>query len=315
MTLTGQLSPGQLISFHMLFRELSRHLWDLLSTLPTLIEASAGARRISEIMSRPLLVERPAATRAFGGLGEGMAFENVSFSHDDAQQHLDQVSLHIPRGRVTAFVGATGSGKSTALLLLLGVESPGSGRILIGGVDLRELPLTDYLSKVGAVFQDSLLFHASVGDNILSGCEDASREKVINSARAAEIDTWIESLPEGYDSLVTGDTCSGGQRQRIALARALIREPELLVLDEPTSALDTATAAAVMRTLRRTAEGRTVILVTHQLRDAAEADHICVFERGRVVEVGSHAELMDRDGVYAALWSEQNNVCMMREMR
>jgi ATP-binding cassette subfamily B protein len=214
----------------------------------------------------------------------------------------------LPKGQLVAFVGASGSGKSTAIQLMLGLLSPDAGRITVGGADLRAISSDAYLSRVSAVFQDSLLFHASIRDNICAGRLDASEADIIRAARSAEIDDWIRSLPEGYDTMVSGDTCSGGQRQRLALARALIRDPELLVLDEPISALDVVTGAAVMRTLRRTAAGRTVLLVTHQLRDAAEASQICVFDQGRVVEIGSHAALVARNGVYATLWRKQNKV-------
>jgi ABC-type multidrug transport system fused ATPase/permease subunit len=234
-------------------------------------------------------------------------FEDVWFSYEGGEPHLDDVSLAVKRGEVAAFVGASGSGKSTALRMLLGLHAPQSGRILVGGVDLQRIPLGEYWSHVSAVFQDSLLFNTSIADNVRAGRLDASDAEVAAAARAAEIDDWIDSLPDGYATIVAGDTCSGGQRQRIALARALVRDPELLVLDEPTSALDAATGAAVMETLRRIAPGRTVVLVTHQLRDAAAAAQIVVFEDGRVAETGTHAELLMRDGVYASLWQRQRD--------
>jgi ABC-type multidrug transport system fused ATPase/permease subunit len=224
----------------------------------------------------------------------------------DAQAaQLREVSLTARAGEMTAFVGASGSGKSTALQLLLGLQRPQAGRVLVDDADLAGLALDDYWSEVSAVFQDSLLFHTSIGENIRAGRLGATDAEVEAAAAAAGIADWVQTLPDRYDTMVSGDTCSGGQRQRIALARALIREPRLLVLDEPTSALDPSTGNAVMQTLRRVSAGRTTILVTHQLRDAAVAQQIVVFERGRIAESGTHAALLEAMGPYAALWAQQ----------
>jgi ABC-type multidrug transport system fused ATPase/permease subunit len=163
------------------------------------------------------------------------------------------------------------------------------------------------------VFQDSLLFHASIADNIRAGLLAASDTQVQQAARAAGIADWIESLPAGYGTSVSADTCSGGQRQRIAIARALVRDPCLLVLDEPTSALDASTGRAVIETLLQVMQRRTTVLVTHQLRDAIHADQIVVFEQGRVVEAGSHTSLLAAAGSYANLWQQQERRLQARE--
>ena len=307
MAVRGELTPGALVAFYLLFGGLCEHLWNVTANTPSLIDAAAGMRRVREVLDETPPDAHDPRTERFAGLGEGLRFEDVSFSYEGGEPHLDHVSLAVPRGELAAFVGASGSGKSTALRMLLGLHAPHSGRILVGGVDLQRIPLGEYWSRVSAVFQDSLLFQASIADNIRAGRLDATDSDVARAAHAAEIDEWIDSLPDGYATLVAGDTCSGGQRQRLALARALVRDPDLLVLDEPTSALDAATGAAVMQTLRRIAPGRTVVLVTHQLRDAAEAARIVVFEYGCVAESGTHGELMARDGVYAALWAKQRH--------
>jgi len=311
MTLTGQLTTGQLVSFYLLFSGLCQYTWDFMAYVPHLLDASAGMRRIREVLDHPVPTPCTAQTKEFKGFGDGLRFEEVSFSHNGGQSHLDRASFHVPKGETVAFIGASGSGKSTALQLLLGLQHPDAGRISIDGVDLREFPLDSYLSRVGAVFQDSLLFHASIRDNIRAGRLTASDEEIRRATRSAGLDGWIRSLPAGYETLVSGDACSGGQRQRLAIARALVRDPALLVLDEPTSALDAATSMAVMQTLRKTSAGRTVVLVTHQLREAAAASRIVLFDQGRVVEIGTHAELLARRGLYANLWNKQRNVHLL----
>jgi ATP-binding cassette subfamily B protein len=305
MVLRGELTPGALVAFYLLFTGLCDHLWTLTATVPSLIGASAGMTRVHEVLREPEADTRAAQGDPYGGLGDGIRFEAVSFSYEGERNQLEGASFEVPRDALVAFVGASGSGKSTALQLLLGLHVPRSGRVLVGAADLARLALPGYWAHVSAVFQDSLLFHASIADNIRAGKLNATEEDVRRAARAAEVDDWVRTLPDGYDTPVSGDTCSGGQRQRIALARALVREPELLVLDEPTSALDPATGAAVMQTLLRVAAGRTAVLVTHQLYDAAGATRIVVFDEGRVAETGTHAALLARRGAYAELWAKQ----------
>ena len=334
MVVRGDMTPGGLIAFYLLFSSLATHTYSLTAAMPGLIGASAGMRRITELLgmpagpvpsgAAPVPVSVPGeADRA---VGEGnrrtmslqrppaIAFERVSFRYasdaaaDTAAVPADQLgdaTFEIAAGRMTAFVGASGSGKSTALQLLLGLQTPRAGRVLVDGLDLAQADLQAYWSGVSAVFQDSLLFHATIAENVRAGRLDATEAQVAAAAQAAGIASWVDSLPEGYGTMVAGDTCSGGQRQRIAIARALVREPVLLVLDEPTSALDPATGRAVMQTLLDVSGGRTSVLVTHQLRDAARADHVVVFDRARVVEAGTHAQLLALGGVYAGLWAQQ----------
>ena len=334
MVVRGDMTPGGLIAFYLLFSSLATHTYSLTAAMPGLIGASAGMRRITELLgmpagpvpsgAAPVPVSVPGeADRA---VGEGnrrtmslqrppaIAFERVSFRYasdaaaDTAAVPADQLGdapFEIAAGRMTAFVGASGSGKSTALQLLLGLQTPRAGRVLVDGLDLAQADLQAYWSGVSAVFQDSLLFHATIAENVRAGRLDATDAQVAAAAQAAGIASWVDSLPEGYGTMVAGDTCSGGQRQRIAIARALVREPVLLVLDEPTSALDPATGRAVMQTLLDVSGGRTSVLVTHQLRDAARADHVVVFDRARVVEAGTHAQLLALGGVYAGLWAQQ----------
>ena len=313
MVVRGDMTPGQLIAFYLLFSSLAAHTYSLTAALPGLIGASAGMRRITELLG--MRAETPVAEAAVraGQLQHppSLRFERVSFRYDTdpasvaSSDQLGDASFEVAAGCMTAFVGSSGSGKSTALQLLLGLQRPRTGRVLVDGVDLEGIDLQDYWSGVSAVFQDSLLFNTTIAENIRAGRLDASDAQVAAAAHAAGIGVWIDTLPEGYETLVAGDTCSGGQRQRIAIARALVREPLLLVLDEPTSALDPATGRAVMQTLLDVSGGRTSVLVTHQLRDAARADRVVVFDRARVVEAGTHTELLALGGVYAGLWAQQ----------
>ena len=329
MVVRGDMTPGQLIAFYLLFSSLAAHTYSLTAALPGLIGASAGMRRITELLGMPagpaavdVVDDQPAGTLraprtpAAGTLEQApsIAFEQVSFRYASdptseaaapAADQLAEASFSIVPGRMTAFVGASGSGKSTALQLLLGLQQPRAGRVLIDGRDLADADLQAYWSGASAVFQDSLLFNASIAENIRAGRLEATDAQVEAAAQAAGIAAWVKTLPEGYATPVAGDTCSGGQRQRIAIARALVREPLLLVLDEPTSALDPSTGRAVMQTLLDVSSGRTSVLVTHQLRDAARADHVVVFDRARVVEAGTHAQLLALGGVYAGLWRQQ----------
>ncbi|MFM9888455.1 MAG: ABC transporter ATP-binding protein, partial [Burkholderiales bacterium] len=308
MVVRGELTPGQLVAFYLLFSGLCSHTWSLTAHMPSLISAASAMRRVHEVLDEPVADLKSSTRVPFTGFGDGIHFDAVSFSYDGGRNQVERASLDIPIGAFVAFVGESGSGKSTALQLLLGLQTPNAGQIRIGKTNLQNLRQEDFWSRVSVVFQDSLLFHASMADNIRCGRHDASDEDVAKAARAAEIDAWIDSLPDGYNTIVSGDTCSGGQRQRLALARALVRDPTLLVLDEPTSALDAATGASVMQTLRRVAVGRTVVLVTHHLRDASQASHIVVFDRGHIAERGTHGELLSHGGVYAALWAQQREL-------
>lgn len=296
------LTIGQFFAFYLLFGKLCQYWNELSVMIPKLIEASGGLLRIREVLS-DLEVPQTITNQPFPGLNSGISFEDISFSYDGDRPHINQVSFQIPLGEWIALVGSSGSGKSTILQILLGLEKPDSGALMIGDRNLQNLSLAEYRSRISVVFQDSLLFNISIRDNICLGKLSASELEIQQAAQSAEIDQWILSLPEGYDTIVSSDLCSGGQRQRLALARALIRDPDLLILDEPTSALDVATATSILKTLRKVTVGRTVVMATHQLHEAAIASSIVVFDKGRVVEAGKHQELLAHNGVYARLWS------------
>jgi ATP-binding cassette subfamily B protein len=230
--------------------------------------------------------------------------EDVSFSYSpDGSPAVREVSLDIPPGTTLALVGQTGSGKSTIASLVARLYDPGAGRILIDGIDLRDLRLADLATIVGVVSQETYLLHTTVRENLRYAQPEASDREIEDAARAAQIHDLISGLPEGYDTMVgsRGHRFSGGEKQRIAIARTLLRNPRVLVLDEATSALDTETERAVQLAFDALARGRTTITIAHRLSTVRDADQIVVLDHGRVIERGDHASLVEINGRYAAL--------------
>ena len=276
--------------------------------LPSVIQARGGLSRIENLLAtEPKVNETPGAVEATP-LSEAIEVRDVSFSYSGERPNLDHVSLRIPRGSSVAFVGGSGSGKSTLVNLLMRFYDADSGSVLVDGRDLRTINLESWRRQVGVVFQESLLFDDSLRENIRMAKLDAAGDEIVAAAQAAEIHDFIQGLPDRYGTPAggRGGRLSGGQRQRIAIARAILRDPSVLVLDEATSALDPATEHAVNATLAKLSRGRTTIAVTHRLSSAAAADTIFVFEAGRLAESGSHASLLAQNGVYAALWKKQS---------
>ncbi|HLX58324.1 MAG TPA: ATP-binding cassette domain-containing protein, partial [Ktedonobacteraceae bacterium] len=226
----------------------------------------------------------------------------------DDQPTLHDLNLDIPAGANVALVGPSGCGKSTTLNLILRFYDPQQGHVIFDGVDLREAALDSVRGQMGIVFQDNVLFNISIRENIRLGKLAATDAEVEDAAKAAEIHELIMSMPQGYDTVVgeRGGRLSGGQRQRVAIARVILRNPAILLLDEATSALDPRTEAAINATLERIARGRTTISVTHRLPSIVTADRIYVFDRGALIEQGTHNELLQHGGLYAQLWHEQS---------
>src|SRR5581483_6836635 len=275
--------------------------------IPSLVQGLGGFRRIGELFAEePEVVDR-AEAELLPRLSREILFEDVTFAYGDAAPSLRAVNMRIPAGESVAFVGSSGSGKSTALSLLMRFHDPSAGSVSFDGQDLREASQQSLRAQMGVVFQESVLFNDTIRENIRRGRPDATDEEVESAARAAEIHDIVLAQQNGYDTVVgeRGGLLSGGQRQRIAIARAIVRDPAILVLDEATSALDAATEAAINATLARVAQGRTTVSVTHRLSAAAGADRIFVLEQGELVESGSHQELLAAGGIYAMLWSRQ----------
>jgi subfamily B ATP-binding cassette protein MsbA len=246
--------------------------------------------------------------RRFAGLRASIRFENVGFTYPEAEEPaLAEVSFTIPRGGMVAIVGRSGAGKSTLLDLLLGFHEPQEGTILVDGTPLRELDKASWRSRLAAVGQDPYVFDASVRENILYGRPEASDEAVVAAARLACADGFIRDLPQGYDTVIgdRGVRLSGGQRQRLALARALVRDPDVLILDEATNALDSLTERACQEALERYAGERTVVVVAHRLSTIERADHIVVLDWGWLAEEGGFRELLRAGGLFARMYEVQ----------
>jgi ATP-binding cassette subfamily B protein len=241
------------------------------------------------------------------GQGAAIAFEHVGFQHDARSVGLRDVTFEAPPGTTTAIVGPSGAGKTTAVRLVLRLLDPKAGRVSIDGLDMRQVRLADLRGAVALVPQDVALFNDSLYANIAFARPGASHDDVRAAAEAAELGPFIDSLPNGMSTMVgeRGLKLSGGERQRVGIARALLANPRVLVLDEATSALDGPTEAAIQETLRKVRAGRTTLVVAHRLSTIADADQILVLRRGRIVERGTHAALLEKKGEYAALWRRQ----------
>jgi ATP-binding cassette, subfamily B, heavy metal transporter len=252
------------------------------------------------------IADKPGAP-ALSVTGPSIRFEHVSFAYDTRRRVLHDISFELPAGRRLAVVGPSGSGKSTLARLLFRFYDVDQGRITIDGQDIRDVTQKSLRAVIGIVPQDTVLFNDSIYYNIAYGRPEASRENVIEAARSAHIHTFIESLPDGYQSAVgeRGLKLSGGEKQRVAIARALLKQPRILIFDEATSALDSRSEKAIQAELDRIARGRTALVIAHRLSTVVDADEILVLDHGRIVERGSHRELLRRGGAYAAMWALQ----------
>jgi ATP-binding cassette, subfamily B, bacterial len=308
LVLRGAISAGDLVVFLAYLKYAYRPVQDFAKYSGRLAKASASADRVMEVLERmPDVRERPDAVAAPAFRG-AVRFEAVHFSYEHGQQILEEISLEVEPGQHVALVGPSGGGKSTLLSLVLRLYEPTAGRVLIDGRDIREFTLETLRNQLSVVLQDNLLFAASVRENIAYGARQATDEQIQAAARLANAHDFITALPGGYDAVVgeRGVTLSHGQRQRIAIARAAIRHAPILILDEPATGLDKANERAVIEALERLYAGRTTFLITHDILHAQHADQILVLENGRIVERGTHQELLRAGGRYSALYRLQD---------
>jgi ATP-binding cassette subfamily B protein len=288
MTYQGIISVGTLASFQIFLLGLNLNILGLSSSLPMFIDGIAALRRLSDILSETPTVQDAADAIELPHFHSEIYLDNVTFNYSPERSGVNNLSLKIRQGNFAVLVGQSGAGKSTIINLLMRFYDPDKGRILFDGIDLRQATIRSLRSQIGLVSQDVILFNCSVGENIRMGYLDATDEQVEAAAKAAEIHKFILSLPQGYETPVgdRGGQLSGGQRQRIALARALVRDPAILILDEATSALDPATEADILTTIERITQNRTVIFITHRMAHAMRADVMYVLENGSLVTSG-----------------------------
>ncbi|MGX9348650.1 ABC transporter ATP-binding protein [Microbacterium sp. KNMS] len=304
--LEGHLTPGELVVFVQYLKGAFKPMRDLAKYTGRIAKAAASGERILDLVgTRSDLADLPGAHR-MGSVAGAVTFHRVSASYGDGEPALHEVDLDIAAGERVAIVGHSGSGKSTLASLLLRLQDPVRGSVMIDGRDLRAYTLASLRSGIAIVLQESVLFTGSIRENIRMGRPDATDAQVERAARAAGVDEFAARMPEGLDTLVgeRGDTLSGGQRQRIAIARAVLRDARIVILDEAATGLDAASGAAVRAALDRLSEGRTTLVITHALEDALACDRIVVLERGRIVEQGRPDELLARAGSRLAILNE-----------
>ncbi|MCG3149229.1 MAG: putative ABC transporter ATP-binding protein [Verrucomicrobiae bacterium] len=291
-----------LVVFIGLIQQFSAQVQNLANVNNTALQSLTGARRVFEILDAPVAITnplQPVALPAAQG-GRRVQFDNVSFSHIPGEVVLADVSFEVQPGQCVAILGATGAGKSALMSLLPRFYDPTHGRVLVDGLDLRQLDVDELRRNIGTVFQESFLFSNTIAANIAFGHPEASREQIERAARIAAAHDFIQELPKGYDSVLreTGSNLSGGQRQRLAIARAILLDPAILVLDDPTAAVDPQTEREILDALAKAMQNRTTFIVAHRLSALRRADLVIVLDEGRIVQRGTHAELMHQPGHY-----------------
>lgn len=307
LILAGAMTAGGLTVFLSYLSKFFKPVQDLATMTNTIAQAAVGVDRIRAILEADTVIpQRPEARDPQTLKGE-IEFLNVAFAYNDEAKVLTDVSFTIKAGQMVGVVGPTGCGKSTIVSLIPRFYDPTSGSVKIDGIDLRDYKFLPLRDQIGYVLQETILFAGSVRDNIAYGRKGVTEEEILEAAKLANADEFIQRMPHGYDTMVgeRGDTLSGGQRQRIGIARAIVRNNPILILDEPTAALDTESERLVIEALERLMKGRTVITIAHRLSTIRDADKIVVLKGGVVAEQGTHDELLARNGVYAELYKIQ----------
>lgn len=306
--LDGVITPGSVLVFAAYMNSLNAPIRSLAKLSAKISRTVVSANRIGEILEiQPEIEDKPDAIRAKNLRGE-IAFRNVSFGYGDGKPILEDVSFAIPAGKKIALLGVSGAGKSTIISLILRFYDAMTGEVLIDGVNIKDYGRESLRGEIGIVLQDTILFGASVRENIAYGKERATDDEIILAAKAANAHEFITKLDQGYDTILgsRGGTLSGGQRQRLAIARAFIRNAPVLILDEPMTGLDAVSEASVRDAMRRLTHGKTCLLITHDLQNATEADVILLLENGRITEQGTHENLMVGSAKYQTLFLQKS---------
>ena len=308
LVIRGQLPIGTgLVVFAGLLEQFSGQVNNVATIVNSAQQSLIGARRVFEILDAPVEVKNaPKAVRRAKLRGE-VRFENVSFTYDGAEAVVRDIDLHVKPGECVAILGTTGAGKSVLMSLVPRFFDPTAGRVMIDDLDARQIDLDDLRRNIGLVFQESFLFSNTVAANIAFGHPKATREQIERAAKIAAAHDFIQRLPKGYDTVLgeSGNSLSGGQRQRLAIARAVLLEPAILLLDDPTAAIDSETEHEIFEALDRAIAGRTTFIVAHRLSTLRRADFIIVMEHGRIVQRGTHEQLMREPGPYLHVASLQ----------
>ncbi|NHC35549.1 ABC transporter ATP-binding protein [Scytonema millei] len=308
--IAGRMSVG---TYSVLIFLIQRLLWPLTrlgETFDQYQRAMASTNRVMNLLDTPIDIHTGDIALPIHEVKGEVILKDVTFAYSERSPVIEHLSLQIPAGKTIAIVGSTGSGKSTLVKLLLRLYEVRSGTITLDGIDIRDLKLRDLRACIGLVSQDVFLFHGTVAENIAYGSPDATRDEIISAAKVAEAHEFIMQLPQDYETIVgeRGQKLSGGQRQRIAIARAVLKNPPILILDEATSAVDNETEAAIQRSLERIIVDRTTIAIAHRLSTVRNADCIYVMEYGKLIESGTHEQLLERGGIYATLWRVQSGL-------
>ncbi len=304
----GALDPGGFIAFVAIFSQITRPVRTFIDQFANINQGIAAGERIFSIIdTKPEIEDKPDA-RELKGLRDKIEFRHVHFSYDGTREVIDDISFEIRRGQTVALVGPSGGGKSTLSELLPRFYDPTSGEILIDGISLRDYTQDSVRAHMSVVAQDTVLFNDTIEGNIAMGRPSATHEEIVEAAKVANADSFIRECPEGYDTNIgdRGVKLSGGQRQRLSIARAVLKNPDILILDEATSALDTESEKLVQDALNNLLKGRTSVVIAHRLSTIHNADKIIVVDHGRIAEQGTHAELMARNGIYAKLIEMQS---------
>ncbi|WP_172641451.1 ABC transporter ATP-binding protein [Nostoc sp. PCC 7107] len=306
----GKMTVG---TYSVLVFLIQRLLWPLTrlgDTFDQYQRAMASTKRVMNLLDTPITIHPGNVALPVDKVRGEVEFKNVTFAYKDRFAVITNLSLQITAGKTIAIVGSTGSGKSTLVKLLLRFYEVETGKITVDGIDIQDLNLRDLRRCIGLVSQDVFLFHGTVAENIAYGTFAATEEEIMTAAKVAEAHEFIENLPQGYETIVgeRGQKLSGGQRQRIAIARAVLKNPPILILDEATSAVDNETEAAIQRSLEKITVDRTTIAIAHRLSTIRNANCIYVMEYGQLVESGTHEELLEKNGVYASLWRVQSGL-------